>query len=170
LNQIIQLRKKFPDYNSYADATINDLIDPGMRKKSFKLNANIMESCWIENVKGELILKKLPDLVQFSYVNAFVNFDFDGDGTQDVIAAGNFYPLKPEIGMEDASMGTFLKFANNAFTTTNDIISPLWLYGDIRDMALLSFKNGKKLVVVSKNNDVPRVYGINPEFGDESKN
>ncbi|NQU32095.1 MAG: VCBS repeat-containing protein, partial [Bacteroidetes bacterium] len=169
LNQINQLRKKFPDYNSYADATIIDLIDPELREKSFKLNANIMESCWIENVKGELILKKLPDLVQFSYVNAFVNFDFDGDGTQDVIAAGNFYPLKPQVGMNDASMGTFLKFANNAFTVTNDIISPLWLYGDIRDMALLSFKNGKKLVVVSKNNDTPRVYAINPEFGNESK-
>jgi hypothetical protein len=36
-------------------------------------------------------------------------------------------------------------------------------------MALLSFKNGKKLVVVSKNNDIPRVYKINPKFGNESK-
>jgi len=169
LHQIVQLRKKFPDYKSYADATINDLIGPKMREESFKLSANIMESCWIENVKGELILKKLPDLVQFSYVNAFINFDFDGDSTQDVIAAGNFYPLKPGIGMKDASMGTFLKFDNNKFYTTNDVISPLWLNGDIRDMALLSFKNGKKLVVVSKNNDIPRVYKINPKFGNESK-
>jgi hypothetical protein len=71
--------------------------------------------------------------------------------------------------MKDASMGIFIKFANNEFTATNDVISPLWLYGDIRDMALLSFKNGKKLVVVSKNNDIPRVYKINPKFGNESK-
>lgn len=169
LSHIIQLRKKFPDFNSYADATISDLIDPQLLEKSFKLNANIMESCWIENVNGELILKKFPDLVQFSYVNAFVNSDFDGDGTQDVIAAGNFYPLKPQLGMNDASMGTFLKFANNEFTVANDIISPLWLNGDIRDMSLMSFKNGKKLVVVSKNNDMPRIYEINPEFGNEPK-
>jgi hypothetical protein len=36
-------------------------------------------------------------------------------------------------------------------------------------MALLSFKNGKKMVVVSKNNDKPSVYAINPEFGNVSK-
>ncbi|MBT3385110.1 MAG: VCBS repeat-containing protein [Prolixibacteraceae bacterium] len=169
LNHIIQLRKKFPNFFSYSDATIIDIIDPEMREKSFKLSANIMESCWIENVEGELILKKLPDLVQFSYVNSFINFDFDGDGTQDVIAAGNFYPLKPQIGMNDASMGTFLKFANNKLTVTDGIVSPLWLYGDIRDMALLSFKSGKKLVVVSKNNEAASIYAINPEFGKESK-
>ncbi len=169
LKQITQLRKKFPSFKSYSDATIDDIIGSKLRENSFKLSAYIKESCWIENVKGELILKKLPDLVQFSYVNAFISSDFDGDSTQDVIAAGNFYPLKPQIGMNDGSMGTFLKFANNTFTAKDGIISPLWLYGDIRDMALLSFKNGKKLVVVSKNNDKPGIYAINPEFGTEVK-
>jgi hypothetical protein len=169
LKQINQLRNKFPDYNSYADATIKDIIDQKLLDKTFKLSAYIMESCWIENLDGDLILKKLPDLVQFSCVNAFINYDFNGDGTQDVIAAGNFYPLKPQIGMNDASMGTLLQFSNNALAATHDIISPLWLYGDIRDMALLSFKNGKKMVVVSKNNDKPSVYAINPEFGNVSK-
>ncbi|MDX1285688.1 MAG: hypothetical protein R3182_11775, partial [Draconibacterium sp.] len=167
VKQIIQMRRKFPDYLSYADATITDLIEPKLFKKATKLKANILSSCWIENVQGELILKKLPDLAQFSYINAFVNSDFDGDGAQDIIAAGNFYPLKPEIGMHDASVGTFLKFTNNELTVADNTISPLWLYGDIRDMSLLSFKNGKKLVVVSKNNDTPGVYEINPEFGNK---
>ena len=104
-------------------------------------------------------------MVQFSCVNAFINYDFDGDGAQEVIAAGNFYPIKPQIGMNDASMGTLLKFSKDSLIVAKDIISPLWLYGDIRDMALLSFKNGRKMVVVSKFNDTPGVYTINPEFG-----
>jgi hypothetical protein len=71
--------------------------------------------------------------------------------------------------MNDASMGSLLQFSNNALTVTHDIISPLWLYGDIRDMALLSFKNGKKMVVVSKNSGTPSIYAINPEFENVSK-
>lgn len=160
LSQMNQLNKKFPSYASYADATIKDIIDQKSMDKTLKLSAYIMESCWLENVDGNLILKKLPDLVQFSCVNAFINADFNSDGKKEIIAAGNFYTYKPQIGMNDASMGSMLQFSNHELTVAPEILSPLWLSGDIRDMALLSFKNGKKLVVVSKNNDSPGVYGI----------
>ena len=123
-----------------------------------------MESCWIENVEGKLLLKKLPDLVQFSCVNTFINYDFNGDGRQEIIAAGNFYPYAPQVGMSDASMGTLLGFSKDSLSVLNNMISPLWLNGDIRDMALLSFKNGRKKVVVSRYNDLPGVFSINPEF------
>lgn len=169
LGQMNQLNKKFFSYASYADATIEDVIDQKSLDKSLKLSAYIMESCWLENVNGNLRLRKLPDLVQFSCVNAFINSDFNADGKQEVIAAGNFYPFKPQIGMNDASMGSMLQFSNHALTVAPDVISPLWLSGDIRDMAILSFKNGKKMVVVSKNNDTPGVYAIHPEFGKGSK-
>ncbi|MCK5704217.1 MAG: VCBS repeat-containing protein, partial [Cyclobacteriaceae bacterium] len=164
LGQLIPLRKKFMNYASYADATIENIIDKKSLDKTFKLKAYIMESCWLENIDGDFRLWKLPDLAQFSPVNAFIDYDFNGDGKKDIIAAGNFYPFKPQIGMNDASMGVVLQFSNNALTVTHDIISPLWLYGDIRDMALLSFNNGKKMVVVSRNNEAASVFAINTEF------
>ncbi len=49
------------------------------------------------------------------------------------------------------------------YISSHDISSPLWLSGDIRDMALLSFNNRKKMIVVSRNNDYPGVYSINVE-------
>ncbi len=161
LGQMSQLSQKFPSYASYADATLNDIVDKKSLDKTFKLSAYIMESCWLENDSGKLILRKLPELVQFSAVNAFISHDFDEDGKQDVIAAGNFYPLHPQIGMNDASMGSILQFSNDSLAVKQGVISPIWLSGDIRDMALLSFKNGKR-VVVSRNNDKPGVYAIKP--------
>jgi len=162
LEQMNQLSQKFSTYASYADATIEDIVDLRLLEKANKLSAYIMESCWIENVDGNLILKKLPDLVQFSCVNAFINYDFNSDGKQEIIAAGNFFPYKPQIGMNDASVGSLLQYSGKTLTATHEMISPLWLYGDIRDMALLSFKNGKKMVVVSRNNERPSLYNINP--------
>ncbi len=163
LEQLPSLRKKFNNYASYAYATIDDIIDKKSIDKTFKLQAYIMESCWIENVDGNLMLHKLPDLAQFSRINAFINHDFDGDGKIDVIAAGNFYPFKPQIGMNDASFGVLLQYSDSTFQA-HDILSPLWLSGDIRDMELLSFNNGKKLIVVSRNNDKAGVYAIKSEY------
>ncbi len=162
LGQMNQLTQKFPSYATYADATIEDIVDKNSLDNAFKLSAYTMESCWIENDSGNLILRKLPELVQFSCVNAFISHDFDGDGKQEIIAAGNFYPLHPQIGMNDASMGSLLQFSDDSLVVKHEVISPLWLYGDIRDLALLSFKNGKKMIVVSRNNDRPSVYAIKP--------
>lgn len=162
LGQMNQLSYKFPDFASYADATIEDIVDKSSLENALKLRSYIMESCWIENDSGNLVLKKLPDLVQFSCVNAFIGGDFNNDGKTEIIAAGNFYPLHPQIGMNDASMGTLLQYSNNTMTAMHEMISPLWLYGDIRDMAILSTKNGKKMIVVSRNNDGPSLYTINP--------
>lgn len=164
LNQMNQLSKKFPDYLSYSDATMENVFDNNAVEKSTKLKAYILESCWLENVKGVLTLKKLPELAQFSCINSFIDHDFNGDGIKDVIGAGNFYPYKPQIGMSDASMGVFLQFSNNTLIANDRIISPFYLDGDIRDMELLSFKNSMKMVIVSRNNDTPGVYSINSEF------
>lgn len=115
----------------------------------------------MENAESDFILHKLPYMVQFSQVNSFVFDDFNGDGIKDIIAAGNFYPIKPKMGMLDASFGTLLQFENDSLMAKHDAISPLWLSGDIRDMEVLSFKGGKKMLAVSRNNDAPSVFSIN---------
>ena len=162
LSQLKPLQKKFGSFASYADATINDIIDPGLIGKTFQLKAYILESCWLENIDGDLRLHKMPDLVQFSPINAFIHNDLDGDGKVEIITAGNFHPYKPQIGLIDASMGTVLQYSDKKISLKDGVLSSLWLNGDIRDMALLSFSNGENKVVVSRNNDTPGVYTIKP--------
>ena len=131
-----------------------------MRSKTFQSKAYILESCWLENNEGQLILHKMPNLVQFSPVNAFIHSDLDGDGKQEIITGGNFHPYKPQIGLMDASMGTVLQYGDKKLTLKYGVQSPLWLTGDISDMALLSFRNGESRVVVSRNNDAPGVFNV----------
>jgi hypothetical protein len=168
LAQLKPLRRAFNTYASYADVTINEVIGGPLISKTFQLKSYIMESCWLENKNGELKLHTLPDLAQFSTVNSFIDYDFDGDGLKEIIAAGNFYPYKPQIGRMDASMGTLLQFSNNAFTANQNVLSPFWLSGDIRDMALLSFNNNKKMIIVSRNNEPAGVFSINSDFWSNS--
>jgi len=161
LDQLKPYQKIFFDYESYARATIKEVLDYASIGKTYELKTFILESCWMENAESDFILHKLPDMVQFSQVNSFVFDDFNGDGIKDIIAAGNFYPIKPKMGMLDASFGTLLQFENDSLMAKHDAISPLWLSGDIRDMEVLSFKGGKKMLAVSRNNDAPSVFSIN---------
>jgi hypothetical protein len=161
LDQLKPFQKIFFNYESYARATIQDVIEYASKDKIFQLKTYIIESCWLENTEDGFNLHKLPDMVQFSQVNSFACDDFNSDGNQDIIAAGNFFPLKPKIGMLDASFGALLQYNNDSLTVMHDAISPLWLGGDIRDMEILNFNNDQKMLVVSRNNDSSSVFLIN---------
>ena len=84
--------------------------------------------------------------------------DYDGDGKMDLLAGGNFYQSKPEVGIYDASYGLLLKGdGKGGFVAMNSSYSGFFLKGAIRDIVTL--KAGKnKLVVVSKNNNKPEIF------------
>ncbi|MDJ1466865.1 VCBS repeat-containing protein [Xanthocytophaga flava] len=157
LGQVTPMRKRFINYGAYADATVEDILSPELRAKTQLLEAVELRSCWLEN-KGnsKFALKPLPDWAQFSSINGFLSSDFDGDGKVEVLAAGNFFPYKVQLGRSDALMGVLLRFEKGEVQPILD--KPLWLTGDIRDMAFIKFKNTSSRVVVSRNNDYATLY------------
>ena len=158
LEQVNSLRKKFIKYETYADATINDIADQQDLNKSYKFEAYNLQSCWLENVGGkEFKLHPLPDLAQVSSVNGFAFDDFNADGSKEMLIVGNFYPYKAQLGRSDASTGLILDF-KGVETNTPEVRSPVWFTGDIRDIAVLKFRSGVKRIVVSRNNDRAGVY------------
>ena len=49
LKQITAMRKKFPDYKSYAVATMEDVLTPEERKGALVVEANDFRSCLLKN-------------------------------------------------------------------------------------------------------------------------
>jgi hypothetical protein len=158
LEQVTPLRKKFVKYADYADATIEDVIGEEAMAKSRVLKAETLQSSWLENAGDrKLQLKPLPLMAQSSMINGFIHDDFDGDGANEVLAAGNFFPYRAQLGRSDASSGVFLKFSKGNATIYPDQSSP-WLTGDIRDVAVLKFRSAPKRIVVSRNNAPAGVF------------
>ncbi len=165
LDQMSTLRKKFVKYEDYASATIHDIVADDALQKASRLSAYNFASCWLENKGGQQFsLHALPDLAQLSPINGFVFDDFTGTGKNEVIAAGNFYPFKPQLGRSDAGYGLVMRW-ENGLKTSNTTLSDVWLSGDIRDVKVLNFKSGVKRVLVSRNNDKPALFAISPEVG-----
>ena len=104
------LKKQFPDYQSFAKATMNDIIPPDKRTNAVRLKANILQSCYLRNDgKGKFTMIPLPKEAQFSVLNGMVADDFDGDGNVDVLISGNDYGTDVAIGRYDGLNGLLLK-------------------------------------------------------------
>lgn len=158
VDQVRSIRKKFNRYADYADAGIEQIMNEAQLRRALRLRINTLQSAWLENTgSGKLVLKPLPMAVQVSMINGFVLQDFDGDGENEVLCAGNFFPYKVEWGRSDAFTGALLKFRNGQATVYRPE-TPLWLSGDIRDMAVVGSRTAGSRIVVARNNDRPGLF------------
>ena len=158
LEQMNPLRKKFIKYEDYSRATLTDIVPNSQLANSYKYSAFTLKSAWLENNKGQFLLKDLPAVSQFSSVQGFVHDDLNGDGKNELLGMGNFFPYRAQIGKADASFGFVLLHKNGEMVADQEIKTKTWLDGDIRDGAIVKFKSGIKRLVVSRNNGPVGVY------------
>jgi hypothetical protein len=102
-------------------------------------------------------MRLLPAIAQVSAIQSFVSFDFDGDGEEEILAAGNFYPYRVQLGRCDASYGTILKFKNGTVHVYKPE-QPVWLSGDIRALGVARSVQASARIIVSRNNAAAGVF------------
>lgn len=157
-DQIVSLRQRFPTYDSYANATIGDILTPEQLKSAKQLSTNFFETTYFENNKGVFEAKKLPLQANFFPVFAISTGDFDRDGKQDIILAGNIDHARIKIGRIDAGYGVLLKGDGKGhFEYVPQLKSGLSVRGCTRDIIKLNGKNNDR-VIFAVNNQAPVIY------------
>ena len=160
-DQIPYIKKKYPTYESYANQTITDIFSPEELKDALILKASVFSSCYMEN-KGndQFELSPLPREAQFSPIYAISTGDYNNDGNQDMILAGNFFGNKIQFGENDANKGLLLTGnGKGKFEVQNDIKSGLYIKGEVRDIVGITLASGENIIVFALNNDSARLYG-----------
>jgi hypothetical protein len=149
IDQIKSLKKVFPSYESFQNASIAEIFNEQELKGAIKLEATILTSVILINKGGfSFDVIELPLEAQFSPVFAIITNDFDKDGDNDIVLGGNLFSVKPEIGRHDASYGVYIEnLGNNNFNAVKGGAG-LMVKGEIRDMEIV----GKKLMV-ARNSD-----------------
>jgi hypothetical protein len=154
VDQLKYLSKKFPDYESFKAATIQDIFTPQQLQESKILEANTLASVILFNEGAfNFSVQKLPLETQFSPIYAIATSDFDNDGDQDILLGGNLDGVKPEFGRYDASFGNYLENTGNRVFKFHQQGKGLKVNGQIRDLKVL-----KNNVFITKNNDSLEVY------------
>ncbi|HYG17619.1 MAG TPA: VCBS repeat-containing protein [Ohtaekwangia sp.] len=165
LHQLPSLRKKFTTYASFGKATVNDVFDKSALDEAKQLSVYTTQSAVLENLgDGNFKVTGLPLPAQLSSVNGIVTEDFNGDGFVDILLAGNFYPYRTQFGRSDASLGLLL-FGDGKGAWRPAMWQETGFYasGDIRNMAFIKGKSGRKFILLNRNNDKVSLIDFNAD-------
>lgn len=155
-DQIVSLRQKYPNYDSYADMTIRDVLTKEQIASATVLSATHLNTTWLENKGGQFVARALPLQADYAPVYAIHVDDFNRDGKKDILLGGNIEQTRIKIGKIDASFGVLLAGDGKGnFTYVDQLQSGLKIGGCIRDFALIGNKSGKKIMMAGINNGQP---------------
>ncbi|GAA4453484.1 VCBS repeat-containing protein [Nibrella saemangeumensis] len=155
------IKKKYIKYADYSGKKLKDIVDENALSKAVVQQAFTGESAiLLNNGKGQLTFSSLPTEVQFSPVCGVEMLDYDGDGRTDLLLAGNFYDVLPEIGRYDASYGLLLRSTGSRGKPSFEVMTPatsgLLIRGQVRHLKRLA----QGQLIIAKNNDRVQVLTL----------
>ena len=165
--QIPELKRKFVNFSDYAGQPIDKVFDAEQLKKATVKRVTNPNSCLLINEGNmKFSLKPLPLEAQFSPVFGIETLDYDADGKTDVLLAGNFFDLLPEMGRYDSNYGLLLKGdGKGGFSVVPNRESGFFTRGQVRKMKSAAGADGKRFLILAKNNDNAQVFGYGAAKG-----
>src|SRR5881398_2548945 len=153
------LKPRYPRYADYAGQTVSDIFSPAeLAGATFKQAHTLATMLARNNGDGSFTLVPLARAAQLAPVYAILARDLGGDGKPDLLLAGNFDGVEPEIGRISAGYGLVLRGdGRGQFTPLRAAESGFSVPGQARDIQRVRTRRGD-LYVVTRNNDRPLIF------------
>lgn len=160
MEQLPQLKQKFPTHASYAGKQITEVFTQEQLSAASRKNVFTFATAVFWGSKdGVLRTQPLPFEAQLAPVFAIMSDDWDDDGKKDLLLAGNFFGLNPQLGRYDASYGTLLKGDGaGGFVALPMRSSGIRLSGQVRDALTLKQRNRKSVLIFATNDAGVQFY------------
>lgn len=157
------LKKQYDNYNSFATATMDEIVPQDKRQNAIRLKANFLQSCYLRNDgDGKFTMIPLPKEAQISVINGMVTDDFDEDGNLDILINGNDFGSDVSIGRYDAMNGLLLKGDGNGnFKALSIQQSGIYIPGNGKALIKLAGSSGGYLIAGSQNRDSLKLFKRN---------
>ncbi|WP_445381135.1 VCBS repeat-containing protein [Robiginitalea sp. IMCC43444] len=156
-SQMVMLRKKYPKYSAFAGQDLTEIFGEETLEAAEKFEISELRSGFLRNEAGRFSFVPFANPLQAAPIMEFINADFDGDGKQEILAAGNYFGLKPYQGRLDSFPGALIK-NENTIILANQLGLDL-IHKSVRHMAIFQLKNKPCLLVVF-NNAPAEVYEL----------
>lgn len=143
LEQVVSLKKKFTDFKSYVEVTMDDLFSSDDLAGAKTLQITETRSIVLENTGKKFIKKPLPIQAQFAPVHAILIIQ--KLNSYDILLAGNNSKFRMRIGKMDANSGCYLMGGIGSpfkYMYVPQYSSQFHVKGDVKDIK----KIGKSII------------------------
>jgi hypothetical protein len=155
INALPYLKPRYPKYTDYAGQTVEQIFGSSLSDAVVKQAETFATTAVLSDRNGSFTLVPLPREAQIAPVYGILAGDFDRDGKLDLLLAGNFDGVQPEIGRMSGSFGLFLHGdGHGSFSAVRGRDSGFFVPGQARDIQRLRTRRGY-LYIVARNNDAP---------------
>jgi len=155
--QLVFLRKKFPNYKDFAGKTIEEVMGSELLQKAVVFEVNTLTSGFLRNSENTFTFEKFPKQLQTAPIKAFVKFDFNGDGSESVLAGGNYFGVIPFHGRFDSFSGAMID-SEKEIVLGNQLGLELE-HKSVRHLKIIHLNNKPYLLIVY-NNEAAQIYEI----------
>ncbi len=159
--QLPSLKKYHPDYASYGQATIPDIIARFPSAPQLRLQAHRSDHILLHNDgNGNFSVVSLPNEAQMASVQDILVNDYDKDGYPDALLVGNTYEVETKTPRDDAGIGLFLKGgAEGKMQSVPRRESGFYAPLNARKITSISTSKGA-YVIVANNDDELQVFKV----------
>lgn len=163
IRQIPGIKRRFPDYGTYAESTVKETLSEKDLKGAIVKNCYLLASIILENTGNrQFRMHELPSESQLSPVMGSVCLDMDQNGTLDMLTAGNLQATETtQIGWYDSSYGNvLLQNEPMQFQSTNPLNHNLQADGDVRRIQTVQLANGQTLILFGVYGGKLKAYSV----------
>jgi hypothetical protein len=140
-------RQTTPTFGAYADATLDQILGPASETARMHTVSTLDHMAFL-NRGDRFEALRLPAKSQEAPAHGVSVSDFDGDGSEDIILAQNFFPNATGAERRDAGYGMLLLGdGGGTLRATSPLESGIALTGDQRGLAVADFDGDARLDV-----------------------
>jgi len=149
--QMPYLKQRVDTYKDFATSNIEEILGDNFDSATHKQVVEFRSGYFLNN-GGQFQFVPFPIQVQKSPVNSIVYHDFDGDGINDLLLAGNNYMSEIETTRADAGIGSLLLGkTDGSFSYVENHKTGFYATNDVRNMLLFNNRDSQ-LILVGNNN------------------
>ena len=156
-SQMVSLKKKFNTYKDFAGKPLDDIFDKKSLKNAKLLQVEELRSGYLKNDNGSYSFVPFQMKMQVAPILQFLAYDFDNDNDDEVLAAGNYFGVKPFHGRLDTFSGALIENENNVIL--GNILGLNLTQKSVRHLNIVSLNN-KQYLLVTLNNDKAQLYEL----------
>ena len=156
-SQIVSLHKKFTSYKSFAGKPIEEIFEKSVLEKATILEVHTLASGYLKNENNTFTFIPFKNELQVSPISTFLKYDFNGDGNEEVLAAGNYFGVQPFHGRFDSFPGAIIY--DETHMDLGNTIGLDFSQKAIKKLSIITFE-GRPYLLTTINNDAAQVYQL----------